>query len=212
MVNKPAIRIETTHLCDYGCGQLANYINKSNRFMCEEYSTKCPIIKKRNSEGLKKAHKTTFNSKEVYRNLPQETKERMKWNKGNFKADFSYKGRGSHKIILIQERGHQCEQCKNTEWNGIPITLELEHMDGDHWNNNRENLKLLCPNCHSQTKTWRRRNKRQKIVSDDEIIQKIKLGLNPRQILLSVGLTPKGGNYERVGNLITITQNTKTHK
>ena len=58
---------------------------------------------------------------------------------------------------LIQDRGHCCQTCENTEWLGVPITLEMEHVDGDTQNNQDDNLKLLCPNCHSQTKTWRRR-------------------------------------------------------
>jgi hypothetical protein len=58
---------------------------------------------------------------------------------------------------LIKERGHKCETCRNTEWLSEPITLELEHCDGNNRNNAKDNLKLLCPNCHSQTKTWRRR-------------------------------------------------------
>lgn len=60
--------------------------------------------------------------------------------------------------ILI-ELGHQCQECKNTEWNDKPIPLELEHIDGNNRNNSRENLTLLCCNCHAQTHTWRRRNK-----------------------------------------------------
>lgn len=76
------------------------------------------------------------------------------WNKDNF-ADTP-----NHKIAikkkLIRERGHQCEKCKNTTWLELPITLELEHIDGDNANNVEENLLLLCPNCHAQTKTWRR--------------------------------------------------------
>lgn len=60
---------------------------------------------------------------------------------------------------LIRERGHQCERCKNSTWFELPITLELEHIDGDNSNNVEENLLLLCPNCHSQTKTWRRPKK-----------------------------------------------------
>jgi hypothetical protein len=58
---------------------------------------------------------------------------------------------------LIEDRGHQCESCNLTEWLEHPITLEMEHVDGDTQNNEDSNLKLLCPNCHSQTKTWRRR-------------------------------------------------------
>lgn len=58
---------------------------------------------------------------------------------------------------LIVERDHKCEMCNLATWLNQPITLELEHSDGDKYNNDRANLKLLCPNCHSQTKTWRGR-------------------------------------------------------
>lgn len=74
-------------------------------------------------------------------------------------ANFCYEGKGSHKKVLIRERGHVCESCKNSEWLGRRITLELEHIDGDNKNNVRENLKLLCPNCHSYTPTWRKAKK-----------------------------------------------------
>lgn len=55
------------------------------------------------------------------------------------------------KRILIEQRGHQCENCGLTEWLGQLVTLELHHVDGDSDNNSEENLRLLCPNCHSQT-------------------------------------------------------------
>lgn len=57
---------------------------------------------------------------------------------------------------LIVERGHQCERCLRTEWFDEPITLEVDHINGDTDQNDFSNLKLLCPNCHSQTPTWRR--------------------------------------------------------
>lgn len=58
---------------------------------------------------------------------------------------------------LIGIRGHRCEKCTNIRWFDKPITLEVEHCDGNNKNNTQENLKLLCPNCHSQTPTWRRK-------------------------------------------------------
>lgn len=65
-------------------------------------------------------------------------------------------GRETIKRRLIQERGHRCEKCLRTEWFDIPITLEVDHINGDSDQNDFSNLKLLCPNCHSQTPTWRR--------------------------------------------------------
>lgn len=65
----------------------------------------------------------------------------------------------SIKKRLLKELGHKCQKCNNSRWNELPITLELEHIDGNNRNNTRENLTLLCPNCHSQTKTWRNRKR-----------------------------------------------------
>ena len=88
---------------------------------------------------------------------------------------------------------------------GSPITLELDHKDGNNENNARENLEALCPNCHSTTETWRGRNKpyRNGIskVSDEDLIQCIKTTTSLRQALLKAGLAAKGGNYRRVKEL-----------
>jgi len=56
----------------------------------------------------------------------------------------------------------KCYKCELTKWNGKPIPLELEHIDGNHENNNLSNLTLLCPNCHAQTDTYRGKNKKRK--------------------------------------------------
>jgi 5-methylcytosine-specific restriction endonuclease McrA len=59
---------------------------------------------------------------------------------------------------LVENKDYHCEECGITEHNGKPITLEVDHIDGDRENNTFENLRFICPNCHSQTETWRTRN------------------------------------------------------
>lgn len=49
---------------------------------------------------------------------------------------------------------YKCDICGIKEWNYKPINLHLHHIDGNHTNNNLENLQLLCPNCHSQTHNY----------------------------------------------------------
>ena len=56
----------------------------------------------------------------------------------------------------------KCYSCSNTDWLGQPISLELEHIDGNNKNNTLSNLTLLCPNCHAQTSTYRGKNIKKK--------------------------------------------------
>jgi len=57
---------------------------------------------------------------------------------------------------------NKCYNCGLDEWLGEPVVCQLEHKNGDNTDNRSENLTLLCPNCHSQTKTFAGRNKKVK--------------------------------------------------
>lgn len=65
------------------------------------------------------------------------------------------------KLRLLKEgiKQHKCECCGITEWNGQPTPIELDHIDGNRYNNTLDNLRILCPNCHAQTSTYRGKNK-----------------------------------------------------
>ena len=63
------------------------------------------------------------------------------------------------KNYLIDSRGHACEVCGISEWMGELAPIELDHTDGNPLNNDLTNLRLICPNCHAQTKTYKGKNK-----------------------------------------------------
>ena len=61
-----------------------------------------------------------------------------------------------HKILrkyFLRNFGNKCMECKITEWNNKPISMHLDHIDGNSDNCMLNNLQLLCPNCHSQQPT-----------------------------------------------------------
>lgn len=60
---------------------------------------------------------------------------------------------------LAEKFGYTCSVCGIDSYNGKALILEVDHKDGDHKNNNIKNLRLICPNCHSQTETYKNRNK-----------------------------------------------------
>jgi len=63
------------------------------------------------------------------------------------------------KDYLITLCGHKCQICGYENWNKQKIPLELDHVDGNSENTNKNNYRLLCPNCHAQTDTYKGKNK-----------------------------------------------------
>ena len=67
-------------------------------------------------------------------------------------------GRSAIRLRLIEERGNVCQVCGLDRWLGEPIMLEMHRKNagGDY---TRDNVLLLCPNCHSTTDTWRNKKR-----------------------------------------------------
>lgn len=107
-------------------------------------------------------------------------------------------------LKTIANREYKCEICNISEWQNKPLVLQVDHINGIHNDNRVENLRFICPNCHSQTETFcGAGNTGSNKVSDTELVNAIQSCKNIRQTLIKVGLTPKGGNYTRVQELMS---------
>ncbi len=64
-----------------------------------------------------------------------------------------------NRLIAEGIKENVCEICTIKEWNGLEISMQLDHIDGDSHNHLLSNLRMICPNCHSQTETYCGKNK-----------------------------------------------------
>ena len=95
----------------------------------------------------------------------QETRLQQSWSR-----PYEEMGRDSLRKRILFERDYSCQECGiGPEYNGKPLSLEF-HIDGNSTNNKVENLRILCPNCHSQTPTHRAKNIRHKKLVKETII------------------------------------------
>ena len=63
------------------------------------------------------------------------------------------------RLIADGIKENKCEECGIDSWLGQPISIQLDHIDGDSHNHKLDNLRMMCPNCHSQTLTYSGKNK-----------------------------------------------------
>lgn len=199
--------------CDYGCGNKARYQLGNGKWCCEEHYSKCPVLRNKNSKGLKKAYKEG-RKKPHHKDHPKWGKA---WNKGKtFFTDNRISSNIDKDLIFIKNSKanpfylrkyvlmanlfeYKCKGCGINKWQGKELVLELDHINGCRTDNRPENLRWLCPNCHSQTPNFRGRNKasREKI-NEKDIIIAIKSSNNIREVLIKLKLAPKGGNYNTI--------------
>jgi hypothetical protein len=202
-------------LCDYGCEKEASFLLKNGKNCCSKRPAGCEILKTVNSNGLKKAY---AEGRKGYTYNPASA-----WSKGKslttnetiFTSDSLYSNElVKQRIVKDNLLEYKCVKCGIDSWCGETIVLDLDHINGDNRDNRIENLRYLCPNCHSQTDTYKGRNKNTgKIkVSDEQLLTALKNNATIRQALQEVGLAAKGGNYERAKKLNARVVERSTHQ
>lgn len=63
------------------------------------------------------------------------------------------------KRYILEKQNFKCAECGIIEHNEKPIVLEIDHIDGNSYNNVESNLRCICPNCHSQSENYKNKNK-----------------------------------------------------
>lgn len=134
-----------------------------------------------------------FDGKKVaYQKLKKSKDEKQLTNEEYFCIDSSRNNWHSKiRILKYELKKHKCEECGCLpEWNGKSLSLQLDHISGDTFDNRLENLRFLCPNCHSQTVTFGSKNKKKEIekekVFDIKIFELNKEAPLKEKILLSL--------------------------
>lgn len=112
------------------CLNCGQKLNRPEKFYC---NNKCQREKDYN-DRISKVRKTNL------------------WTSG---WDTSYRIRAA----LINEIGQQCSVCKRTDWEGKPIPVVMDHIDGNSDNWHTDNLRLVCGNCDMQLPTYKSKNK-----------------------------------------------------
>ena len=117
---------------------------KPKQFMCKQLNCKPETLNSylkkmgidyAGQQAKKGQYKGTNKYKDVFEYLEKST---------NIKSPILRK-----KLIESGIKEDRCEICGISEWQGVKLPLELHHKDTNHYNNNLENLQILCPNCHS---------------------------------------------------------------
>jgi endogenous inhibitor of DNA gyrase (YacG/DUF329 family) len=98
---------------------------------------------------------------------------------------------------------NKCEECGIASiWNGKELVLHLDHIDGNSYNNKRDNLRLLCPNCHSQTESYCGKKRKNVDLTDQDYITYIPQSLNVAELMKNLNRRPQGHHYRKVAELM----------
>jgi len=108
------------------------------------------------------------------------------------------------RVRLIKEgiKQEKCEICGITDWNNKKISFHLDHIDGDNTNHKLDNLRILCPNCHTQTDTYGSKKRSKKIYySRLELLKAIYESKTYTEVKKKLNLSRNGDN-ETIKNIL----------
>lgn len=168
--------------CSRKCANSRTFSDESKKKRGETYSLWY--------KSLTEKEKEEYNSKKTTKEVRQKRKENLERKYEN--TPFAELPYSRKKSKVLKEQNNQCLTCGLSEWLNNPIKFELDHIDGNTENNIRTNLRVLCPNCHSQTPTFRKGFKN-KSPSEDDIIEAYNSSTSMTEILSKLGL--KWGSF-----------------
>jgi len=97
----------------------------------------------------------------------------------------------------------KCDECsQGTEWNGKFLVLQLDHINGNSYEHFLDNLRILCPNCHTQTDTFGSRNRINDRVTDEELLETFNKVGNITETIRVLKLSKGSYNRNRIKDLL----------
>ena len=187
--------------CNTSCFQ--KYDDKSAKWNDERRKKHSELIKNKIKSGEMVLNRPILSKEKILEII---SNRKNKYNKELLEKEFDTLSNDLKRKRIILEQEGKCAKCGIEEWFGKKISIEIDHIDGNHNNNTRENMIGLCPNCHSITDTWRGRNKskREKTATNEEIVYAFLSNGSIRKALISLNMAPKGANYGRVKRALTL--------
>jgi Zn finger protein HypA/HybF involved in hydrogenase expression len=144
-----------TKFCSHSCSASYNQLNKKSHFSRGKPKPKCAFCGKETRTHGHKYCNTICHKADQYNSFVKD------WLTGKITGTVAAGASTVIKIYLRKKHGNKCQLCgwnKLNKFSGI-VPVELDHIDGNHTNNSPKNVRLICPNCHSLTSTYRNLNK-----------------------------------------------------
>ena len=145
-----------TTYCSKSCSNSAVHRRKSGRLLVEFVCLNCGKSYHPWSRGKLCSKFCSHECSVEYKN--KKTDQRIE-ETGEFTKQGHEINRGQAIRYLTEKYGYKCSICGISDWQGKHLTLVVDHINGNSSDNRVENVRLLCPNCDSQTITYKNRQR-----------------------------------------------------